>query len=133
MHNTQFLSREPEREPAPAPEIGSPRYMRDRCANALAVHRKLGKAALFITMTTDLKDWPEVWTRLPVFNGAQQDPFDRAAIHSEVPATLCGRPSLRRAARFSPLPLALPARPHRAAPPSRRRCSSTSCSRCSRG
>ena len=58
----------------PPSEIGSPRYMRDRCANALAVHRKLGKAALFITMTTDLKDWPEVWTRLPVFNGMQQDP-----------------------------------------------------------
>ena len=70
----------------PPSEIGSPRYMRDRCANALAVHRKLGKAALFITMTTDLKDWPEVWTRLPVFNGTKQDPFDRAAIHSEVSA-----------------------------------------------
>ena len=62
--------------------------MRDRCANALAVHRKLGKAALFITVTTDLKDWPEVSTRLPVFNGTQQNAFDRAAIHAEVPA--CG-------------------------------------------
>jgi len=47
----------------PPSEVGSPRYMRDRCANALAVHRKLGKAALFITITTDLKDWPEVSTR----------------------------------------------------------------------
>ena len=48
------------------------------------MHRKLGKAALFITMTTDLRDWPEVSTRLPVFNGKQQNAFDRAAIHAEV-------------------------------------------------
>ena len=72
----------------PPSEVGSPGYMRDRCANAMAVHRKLGKAVLFITMTTDLKDWPEVWTRLPVFNGTQQNAFDRAAIHAEVLVTL---------------------------------------------
>ena len=68
----------------PPSEVGSPRYQRDKCADALAVHRQLGKALLFVTMTTDLKDWPEVWTRLPLFDGEQQDAFDRAAIHSEV-------------------------------------------------
>ena len=74
----------------PPSELGSPRFLRDKCADALACHRLLGKAVLFITMTTDLKDWPEIWTRLPTFDGEQQDPFDRAAIHAEA-----APPSLR--------------------------------------
>ena len=41
----------------PASVIGSPRQLRDKCANALACYRRLGKTVLFITMTTDLKDW----------------------------------------------------------------------------
>ena len=42
----------------PPSEVGSPRYLRDRCADALAVHRKRGKAVLFINMTTDLGPGP---------------------------------------------------------------------------
>ena len=53
----------PNPNPSPGPNPDPNPNPNPRCANALAVHRKLGKAALFITITTDLKDWPEVSTR----------------------------------------------------------------------
>lgn len=68
----------------PASEHGSPRQLRDKCANALACFRILGKTVLFITGTTDVKSWPEVWTRLAQFDDSTQDVFDRASLHSEV-------------------------------------------------
>jgi hypothetical protein len=67
----------------PPTEVGSPRYMNDRCSDALAANRMLGKAIMFITMTTSLKEWPEVWSRLPDFNSTPQNAFDRASLHAE--------------------------------------------------
>lgn len=63
----------------PPTEVGSPRYLREKCADALSANRTIGKAILFITMTTDLKDWPEIWTRLPLFENKEQNAFDRSA------------------------------------------------------
>ena len=78
----------------PTSEVGSPRYMLERCADAMATVRQLGSPyLLFITMTTDLKDWPEISSRLAKLSAEKrtssspagvQDPYDRAGLHSEV-------------------------------------------------
>ena len=75
----------------PATEIGTPRHMRHNCSNAMATLRQMGaQYLLFITVTTDLLDWPEIKSRLAQQNPtdpnpkrAFQDPYDRAALHAE--------------------------------------------------
>jgi hypothetical protein len=63
---------------------GSDRHMRESIANALTAVSQDGDPVLFITMTVDTKTWQEELTRLPVFDGKQQDLFDRAGLSSEV-------------------------------------------------
>ena len=72
----------------PPSVVGGPRYLRDRCADALCTVRQLGRnhGLLFITFTFDKKDWPEVTSRLAQFDASEklQDIFDRASLDSEV-------------------------------------------------
>ena len=57
----------------PASVQGSMRHLRDCISNSLTAVRVLGDPLAFITITVDVKEWPEIWTRLPLFtNGKAQ-------------------------------------------------------------
>ena len=67
----------------PSSVIGSPRYMTEACGNSMYTAHQLGRGLFFVTITNNTKA-PEITSRLACFDGAVQDVFHRASLHSDV-------------------------------------------------